>query len=183
MVANRQFFTQVFLALLLCCCFSIVFTQTTAANENDSVSAAASQDISASSARLTTTRTITATVSELVLSGTNSDTRDDEPIPTPTASGNGTELTVSAGDSSRSGEYKPTTTEPPHSVNTQPCNLYVEFCTRSYGNITYVGTHNSPFVRQNNAASNQRLDVIAQLNDGVRMRTWWPRPPPIPLLH
>jgi hypothetical protein len=32
-----------------------------------------------------------------------------------------------------------------------------------------VAAHNSPFVRPNNAASNQRLDVIQQLNDGVRM--------------
>lgn len=55
-------------------------------------------------------------------------------------------------------------------TNTQPCNLYVEFCTRLYSNVTYIGTHNSPFVRQSNAAANQELDVETQLNDGIRMR-------------
>ncbi|KAH0613234.1 uncharacterized protein H6S33_009614 [Morchella sextelata] len=59
-----------------------------------------------------------------------------------------------------------TTTLP---TNTQPCNLYVEFCTRLYSNVTYIGTHNSPFVRQSNAAANQELDVETQLNDGIRM--------------
>ncbi|KAM0333049.1 hypothetical protein ACHAQA_001706 [Verticillium albo-atrum] len=54
-------------------------------------------------------------------------------------------------------------------VNTQPCNNYVEFCERKYSNITFVGCHNSPFVRPGNAASNQEFDVTAQLNDGVRM--------------
>lgn len=54
-------------------------------------------------------------------------------------------------------------------TNTQPCNLYVEFCTRLYSNVTYIGTHNSPFVRKSNAAANQELDVETQLNDGIRM--------------
>lgn len=61
-------------------------------------------------------------------------------------------------------------------VNTQPCNLYLEFCDRSYGLITQVGTHNSPFVRPNNAAANQKLDVETQLNDGVRLCKY---PPPL----
>lgn len=66
----------------------------------------------------------------------------------------------------------PTSTSdaPPLPKNTQPCNKHVEFCDRSYGKITYVGAHNSPFVRPNSAAANQNLDVIAQLNDGIRMR-------------
>lgn len=54
-------------------------------------------------------------------------------------------------------------------ANTQPCNGYVEFCTRSYGNITYVAAHNSPFVMQNNVAANQNLEVAQQLDDGIRM--------------
>lgn len=53
--------------------------------------------------------------------------------------------------------------------NTQPCNNYVEFCTRKYSNITMVAAHNSPFVRPGNAASNQDLDVEDQLNDGIRL--------------
>ena len=54
-------------------------------------------------------------------------------------------------------------------TNTQACNSYPEFCGRRYSNITYVGAHNSPFVMPNNAASNQQLGVIDQLNDGIRM--------------
>lgn len=54
-------------------------------------------------------------------------------------------------------------------TNTQACNNYPEFCSRKYSNITYVGAHNSPFVNPNNAAANQELGVIVQLNDGIRM--------------
>ncbi|KAF2002662.1 PLC-like phosphodiesterase [Amniculicola lignicola CBS 123094] len=54
-------------------------------------------------------------------------------------------------------------------TNTQPCNNYPEFCNRKYSNITEICAHNSPFVRKNNAGSNQALDVTTQLNDGVRM--------------
>ncbi|KAJ5926425.1 hypothetical protein N7516_008198 [Penicillium verrucosum] len=53
-------------------------------------------------------------------------------------------------------------------VNTRPCNNYPEFCTRKYSNITMVAAHNSPFVRKNNIAANQVLDVTTQLNDGIR---------------
>ncbi|KAI9701571.1 MAG: hypothetical protein M1836_001627 [Candelina mexicana] len=54
-------------------------------------------------------------------------------------------------------------------TNTQPCNNWPEFCERKYSNITEVTAHNSMFVRPGNAASNQELEVIAQLNDGIRM--------------
>ncbi|KAI4131693.1 MAG: hypothetical protein LQ338_001094 [Usnochroma carphineum] len=54
-------------------------------------------------------------------------------------------------------------------TNTQPCNNYPELCTRRYSNITEVAAHNSPFVAPNNAAANQALGVIDQLNDGIRM--------------
>ncbi|CAF9913352.1 hypothetical protein IMSHALPRED_000986 [Imshaugia aleurites] len=54
-------------------------------------------------------------------------------------------------------------------TNTQACNNYPEFCSRKYSNITYVGAHNSPFVVPDNAASNQQLGVLDQLNDGIRM--------------
>lgn len=62
---------------------------------------------------------------------------------------------------------------PHRPTNTQPCNLHVEFCGRSYGNITYVGAHNSPFTRENSAAANQHLDTTTQLNDGIRMRMYY----------
>lgn len=57
----------------------------------------------------------------------------------------------------------------PTASNTQPCNNYPELCQRSYGNITEVCAHNSPFAKKGNAASNQVLDVISQLDDGIRM--------------
>jgi hypothetical protein len=71
--------------------------------------------------------------------------------------------------STTSGNFSTSTTATaPTSTNTQPCNNYVEFCERSYGNITEVGTHNSPFVRKNSIAANQQYEVEEQLNDGVR---------------
>lgn len=54
-------------------------------------------------------------------------------------------------------------------TNTQACNNYPEFCSRSYSNITFVAAHNSPFVKPDNAAANQQLPVLNQLNDGIRM--------------
>lgn len=62
-------------------------------------------------------------------------------------------------------------------TNTQPCNDYVEFCTRKYSNISFVGAHNSPFVRPGNSGSNQALPVKVQLNDGIRLvqgQMQWP---------
>lgn len=61
-------------------------------------------------------------------------------------------------------------------TNTQPCNNWPEFCQRKYSNITEVAAHNSMFVRLDNAASNQELEVIAQLNDGIRMCMLFPIP-------
>lgn len=68
--------------------------------------------------------------------------------------------TTFAGNGTATGDDEP--------ENTQPCNNYVEFCERKYGNITEVGAHNSPFVREGSSAANQQLDVITQLNDGIR---------------
>ncbi|KAL6866167.1 hypothetical protein ACO1O0_002272 [Amphichorda felina] len=69
------------------------------------------------------------------------------------------------------------TTDKPEPTNTQPCNNYVDLCTRKYSNITNVGCHNSPFVRPGNTGSNQELPVKAQLDDGVRFlqaQIQWP---------
>jgi hypothetical protein len=57
----------------------------------------------------------------------------------------------------------------PAATNSQPCNQHVELCQRRYSNITFVSAHNSPFVREGNAAANQRYGVTEQLNDGVRL--------------
>ena len=54
-------------------------------------------------------------------------------------------------------------------VNTQPCNGFLELCSRKYSNITQVAAHNSGFHIPGNAASNQFFDVTTQLNDGIRL--------------
>jgi hypothetical protein len=65
-----------------------------------------------------------------------------------------------------------TTSSAPIASNTVPCNNYPEFCNRKYSNITEVCVHNSAFSIKNNAASNQELGIVDQLNDGVRMSKW-----------
>lgn len=79
-------------------------------------------------------------------------------VTTSTVLGNGTALRNSTATSSAL------------PINTQPCNGHPEFCERKFSNITYVAAHNSPFVREGNAASNQELPVATQLEDGIRMR-------------
>jgi len=49
------------------------------------------------------------------------------------------------------------------------CNGQTELCDRSYGNVTFVGAHDSYAVGTNNLAANQDYDVTQQLNDGIRM--------------
>ncbi|KAF1911215.1 PLC-like phosphodiesterase [Ampelomyces quisqualis] len=61
-----------------------------------------------------------------------------------------------------------TTSAHPRPSNTRPCNGYPEFCQRRFSNISMVVAHNSPFVKSHNAASNQMLPVLTQLNDGIR---------------
>lgn len=73
----------------------------------------------------------------------------------PTASGNATTPT------STTARSRPT-------QNTTPCNGHPEFCSRRFSNISMVVAHNSPFVVPHNAASNQVLPVITQLEDGIR---------------
>ncbi|KAH6609598.1 hypothetical protein Trco_002944 [Trichoderma cornu-damae] len=70
-----------------------------------------------------------------------------------------------------------TATGAPQPTNTQPCNNYVDLCSRKYSNVTQVGCHNSPFVRPGNSGSNQELPVKTQLDDGVRFlqaQMQWP---------
>jgi hypothetical protein len=47
------------------------------------------------------------------------------------------------------------------------CNGHSEYCTRSYSNITFVGSHDSPFVGPL-PQQNQNIDVTAQLDMGIR---------------
>ncbi|KAJ7446426.1 PLC-like phosphodiesterase [Mycena galericulata] len=49
------------------------------------------------------------------------------------------------------------------------CNGYSELCDRSYGNISYVGAHDSYAVGTNNLAANQDYNITQQLTDGVRL--------------
>jgi hypothetical protein len=91
----------------------------------------------------------TSTATQIVLTGAGHTT---------TTSLNGTSNSTATSTSS---SVQPT--------NTTPCNNYVEFCDRSYGNITEVAAHNSPFIRAGSVAANQALSVTTQLNDGVRL--------------
>ena len=51
------------------------------------------------------------------------------------------------------------------------CNGRAEFCDRSYGNITFIGSHDS-YAFDDNAfdlSRNQEVDVTSQLDLGVRL--------------
>ncbi|KAJ5964844.1 uncharacterized protein N7479_004720 [Penicillium vulpinum] len=47
------------------------------------------------------------------------------------------------------------------------CNGHSEYCTRSYSNITFVGSHDSAFVGPL-PQQNQNIDIKAQLDMGIR---------------
>ncbi|KAJ8495637.1 hypothetical protein ONZ51_g1567 [Trametes cubensis] len=49
------------------------------------------------------------------------------------------------------------------------CNGHPELCDRSFGNVTFVGTHDSYAVGTNSVTVNQDYNITQQLNDGVRM--------------
>ncbi|PBL00500.1 PLC-like phosphodiesterase [Armillaria gallica] len=49
------------------------------------------------------------------------------------------------------------------------CNGHSQLCDMSYGNVSFVGAHNSYAVGTNNLAVNQDYDVTQQLNDGIRL--------------
>jgi hypothetical protein len=83
--------------------------------------------------------------------------------------GQGSSSTSMSGTAMRNATSTSSSAQP---TNTQPCNGHPQFCNRKFSNITMVAAHNSPFVRPENAASNQVLGVTTQLNDGIRMRKW-----------
>ncbi|KAI0651982.1 PLC-like phosphodiesterase [Trametes meyenii] len=49
------------------------------------------------------------------------------------------------------------------------CNGHAELCDRSFGNVTFVGAHDSYAVGTSSLAVNQDYNITQQLNDGVRM--------------
>ncbi|EGO04745.1 hypothetical protein SERLA73DRAFT_173938 [Serpula lacrymans var. lacrymans S7.3] len=49
------------------------------------------------------------------------------------------------------------------------CNGHAELCNRSFGNVTFVGAHDSYAVGINSIAANQDYNITQQLNDGIRM--------------
>jgi hypothetical protein len=61
------------------------------------------------------------------------------------------------------------------STTTTACNNSPQLCGRSYGNITHLGAHDSPFVSNAtnnfNIAGNQFYSSTDQLNAGVRLLT------------
>ncbi|KAL0951484.1 hypothetical protein HGRIS_008171 [Hohenbuehelia grisea] len=49
------------------------------------------------------------------------------------------------------------------------CNGHAELCDRGFGNVSFVGAHDSYAIGVNNLAVNQDQDITTQLNDGIRM--------------
>jgi len=49
------------------------------------------------------------------------------------------------------------------------CNGHAELCDRTFGNVTFVGAHDSYAIGVNNVATNQDQPITQQLNDGIRM--------------
>ncbi|KAG8689788.1 hypothetical protein FRC08_010776 [Ceratobasidium sp. 394] len=65
----------------------------------------------------------------------------------------------------------PTLVKPALEARDDLCNGYAALCSRSYGNVTYIGAHNSYAYSTDIAALsvNQNVDVTSQLNRGVRL--------------
>ncbi|CAG8189868.1 unnamed protein product [Penicillium olsonii] len=82
----------------------------------------------------------------------------------PVLAAGSTTLVVSASSSSVSAH-----TANPSRLSSAPskCNGHSEFCTRSYSNITFVGSHDAPFVGPL-PQQNQNIDIKAQLDMGIR---------------
>ncbi|KAI2788464.1 hypothetical protein POX_e06480 [Penicillium oxalicum] len=61
----------------------------------------------------------------------------------------------------------------PLSIRSTACNNSPDLCDKSYGAITHLGAHNSPFVRTSDGvlAGNQYYDTPTQLSAGVRLVT------------
>jgi len=59
------------------------------------------------------------------------------------------------------------------SYDTKACNNSPHLCDLSYGAITYLGTHNSPFLRDKSTSfstsGNQYFNATVQLSAGIRL--------------
>ncbi|KAL7799037.1 hypothetical protein V8C37DRAFT_407466 [Trichoderma ceciliae] len=124
--------------------------------------------------------------SKITLTGAaSSNTRTVSGSGSGSGSGSSTNVSVSfpTGSLTTGANLTATATGVPQPTNTQPCNNYLDFCSRKYSNITQVGCHNSPFVRPGNSGSNQELPVKTQLDDGVRFlqgQMQWPANSSVP---
>jgi hypothetical protein len=49
------------------------------------------------------------------------------------------------------------------------CNGHAELCSKTYGEVSYVGAHNSYAVDTASLSANQEYDVLQQLKDGIRL--------------
>jgi hypothetical protein len=60
-------------------------------------------------------------------------------------------------------------------TNSTACNNSPDLCSKSYGEITHLGAHDSPFLRDsstsNSLAGDQYYDTTTQLSAGVRLVT------------
>jgi hypothetical protein len=63
----------------------------------------------------------------------------------------------------------------PLTKRTTACNNSPDLCSKTYGEITHLGAHDSPFVRDastsNSLAGDQFYDTTTQLSAGVRLVT------------
>ncbi|KAB8542118.1 hypothetical protein FH972_025581 [Carpinus fangiana] len=126
-----------------------VTADTSARSSTSSCSGSSCPSSPTGSQNATGTGSSSSTTNTLLLQGSNT------PVPT------GMNTTTNMTASSTSSSAVPT--------NTQPCNNYPEFCSKRYMNVTEVCAHNSAFTTPNNAARNQDVVILGQLNDGIRM--------------
>lgn len=64
--------------------------------------------------------------------------------------------------------HPPAVPEPTLNRRATTCNGHAELCSRSFGNITFIGSHDS-YAIGTSVGSNQDQSVMQQLNDGIRM--------------
>jgi len=190
MALTEWTFTRLFTTILLLTPIRVSLAQTSSSNPTTGAAAAAkanteldAQDSKSESKEVTTlvgTRTLSidqgglpsgsyTTYTSKITIISSTETIESDTTLTFTSSDTSSTIASNATETSTGAEPK----------NTQPCNNYVELCDKKYSNVTAIAAHNSPFVRKGSSAANQQLDVVTQLNDGVRFlqaQIQWPSP-------
>lgn len=120
-------------------------------------------------ARVTGQRTVSTSSSASQTGPANATTTSNSRITRSTESVELTQLGGATPTTNGTNSTASSTSSSAQPTNTVPCNGFPEFCDRKYSNITQITAHNAAFVVPNNAASNQEVPILGQLNDGVRM--------------